>query len=204
MAGLFDAARLVPAEEVARTHGIHFLGKRAFCPFHDDGEHPALSFRNGRFRCFACGETGDSIDLVQLLLGIGNMEAAEHINRHFGLGLTYSPEDDAMRLERRRAAQEKQRRRQAVIDAHGALCWAWRYLRDQDPSCWEDLKPPYLALLKYRAEINMLLDALGSLSDADQYELIIEYQKVVDMIAGIQVVTNGAHKSMLEYHQRGL
>ena len=37
----------------------------AFCPFHDDREHPNLRFTENGFRCLACGEKGSILKLAE-------------------------------------------------------------------------------------------------------------------------------------------
>ncbi|WP_368264452.1 CHC2 zinc finger domain-containing protein, partial [Intestinimonas butyriciproducens] len=50
------------AKDAARYYGLTFDRKGwAVCPFHQD-KHPSMSFRGGRFRCWACNASGDSID----------------------------------------------------------------------------------------------------------------------------------------------
>ena len=54
---------------------------KALCPFHDD-HHASLSFsvRRNTFRCFVCGEHGNTIDLVMRRLGKNFREATEWLN----------------------------------------------------------------------------------------------------------------------------
>ncbi len=52
------------------------------CPFHSDN-HPSLSINinTGRFHCFACGETGTIIKLVQQAYGVERSEAVNVLKR---------------------------------------------------------------------------------------------------------------------------
>ena len=61
------------------------MGK-ALCPFHSD-KHPSLTIKNERYKCWACGASGDMFDFVQNLYGDSFMEAIERINRDLGLGV---------------------------------------------------------------------------------------------------------------------
>ena len=68
--------RNLPIEGVAERLGLQVRRHMALCPFHDD-HHPSLSFSVSRntFRCFVCGESGGTIDLVMKYLGKSFLEA---------------------------------------------------------------------------------------------------------------------------------
>ena len=61
--------RDLPIEGVAERLGLHVVRHKALCPFHDD-HHASLSFRVSKntFRCFVCGASGGTIDLVMRYL----------------------------------------------------------------------------------------------------------------------------------------
>ena len=61
--------RDLPIEGVAERLGLQVKMHKALCPFHDD-HHASLSFSVSRntFRCFVCGESGGTIDLVKGVL----------------------------------------------------------------------------------------------------------------------------------------
>ena len=71
-----DDIRATPIEKVADKIGIRVVRHKALCPFHED-RHPSLHFKNNRFKCFACGASGDVIDLVQRYLNVEFKEAVE-------------------------------------------------------------------------------------------------------------------------------
>ena len=68
--------RDLPIEGVAERLGLEVKMHKALCPFHDD-HHASLSFKVSRntFRCFVCGESGGTIDLVMKVLGKDFKEA---------------------------------------------------------------------------------------------------------------------------------
>ena len=68
--------RELPIEAVAERLGLQVKMHKALCPFHDDS-HPSLSFsvRRNTFRCFVCGASGGTIDLVMKCLNMGFREA---------------------------------------------------------------------------------------------------------------------------------
>lgn len=108
----------VTAEAAARHYGLTFDRKGwAMCPFHQD-KHPSMSFRAGRFRCWACGTSGDSIDFTGRLWELTPLEAVSRLNDDFCLGLL---------IDRRPTPAEQQaaRRRREVAEAHQAF-EAWR------------------------------------------------------------------------------
>lgn len=104
----------VPAQDAARLYGLTFDRKGwAVCPFHKD-KHPSMSFRAGRFRCWACGAGGNSIDFTARLFGLEPLAAVERLNADFNLSLP---------LHRQPTPEDLQaaRRRQEVAEAHRAF-----------------------------------------------------------------------------------
>ena len=75
--------RATPIEEEAKDLGIVVGRHKALYPFHED-RHPSLHFKNNRFKCFACGASGDVIDLVMRYLNIGFKEAVGWIDEGGG------------------------------------------------------------------------------------------------------------------------
>ena len=61
--------RDLPIEGVAERLGLQVTRHKCLCPFHED-HHPSLSFstRRNTYRCFVCGASGGTIDLVMALL----------------------------------------------------------------------------------------------------------------------------------------
>lgn len=96
----------VTAEDTARHFGMEF-DRRGWCrcPFHGD-THASMSFRAGRFRCWACGASGDSIDFTGRLLGLDALGAVERLNSDFMLWLELDKPPDA---ETMRAAQRRRK-----------------------------------------------------------------------------------------------
>ncbi len=60
--------RDLPIEGVAERLGLYVSHHKCLCPFHDD-HHASLSFKNNKFRCWSCGESGDTISLAMKVLG---------------------------------------------------------------------------------------------------------------------------------------
>ena len=77
----------VTAKQVAELYGLKIdRSGRGYCPWHDDGNHPALSFdRNGWCHCFVCHMNGDATDLAAQMLELPKIEAARRIKADFHL-----------------------------------------------------------------------------------------------------------------------
>ena len=70
--------RDLPIEEVAERLGLRVSRHKCLCPFHDD-HHASLSFKVSKntFRCFVCGASGGTIDLVMRYLHLDFLEATK-------------------------------------------------------------------------------------------------------------------------------
>lgn len=68
--------RDLPIEAVAQRLGLEVSHHTALCPFHADN-NPSLRFRarTNSYKCFVCGESGNSIDLVMKMLNKNFKEA---------------------------------------------------------------------------------------------------------------------------------
>ena len=68
--------RDLPIEGVAERLGLRVVRHKSLCPFHDD-HHASLSFsvRRNSYRCFVCGASGGTIDLVMRHLHVDFREA---------------------------------------------------------------------------------------------------------------------------------
>lgn len=99
--------RDLPIEEVAERLGMEVKMHKALCPFHDD-HHASLSFsvRRNTYRCFVCGEHGDTISLVMKSLNKPFGEACRWLSDGNYKPLTSTPSTltsnpfDASRYER--------------------------------------------------------------------------------------------------------
>ena len=70
--------RDLPIEGVAERLGLRVVRHKCLCPFHDD-HHASMSFKVSKnmFRCFVCGASGGTIDLVMRHLHKDFLEAAK-------------------------------------------------------------------------------------------------------------------------------
>jgi DNA primase len=125
--------------EVATSYGIEIgRGNMAKCPFHNSGQerHPSMKLYSERFKCFACGATGDIIELTQKLHNLSTpLDAARLLNNDFCLnlfGLT-----PAERKRAREAIADRERDRQLAKsfdswcdDALHTVRWYLWHLRE--------------------------------------------------------------------------
>ena len=95
-AEILDRLKQLPVEQVAEALGIHVRRHSALCFIHED-HHPSLAFspRYNNWRCYACGERGDVISLVQKKLGLDFLDACRWLAREYGISLGVSGGIDA-------------------------------------------------------------------------------------------------------------
>lgn len=80
----FEEARNVDIYDLIRSLGIEHIRVnnttfyRCVNPLHED-RHPSMSIKNNRFKCFACGLSGSTIDLVKHHLNVNDIVAVNYI-----------------------------------------------------------------------------------------------------------------------------
>jgi DNA primase len=88
MSDLFEKVRTeINIADVLEHYGIRIdRSGKGLCPFHKDST-PSLSIdkSTNRFKCFACGESGSSIDFVAKLRSIEPLEAAKELAGIYGI-----------------------------------------------------------------------------------------------------------------------
>ena len=88
-----DKLRSLPCEGVAQRLGLTVKHHKALCPFHND-HTPSLTFKKNKFKCWSCGESGDSISLVEKVLGKDFLDACRWLADENNIILTeYKPEE---------------------------------------------------------------------------------------------------------------
>ena len=93
--------RDLPIEGVAERLGLRVTRHKALCPFHDD-RHPSLSFRVSKntYRCFVCGASGGTIDLVMRHLHVDFKEACRWLADENNIILEeWKPQPSAISLQ---------------------------------------------------------------------------------------------------------
>jgi hypothetical protein len=69
------------AKDYPIEHLIDIKKGVALCPFHED-HHPSMGIKNNRYRCFACGAKGDTIEFVMKRDGLSFKEALNWLNKY--------------------------------------------------------------------------------------------------------------------------
>lgn len=69
-----EKLRSLPCEGVAQRLGFKIEHHKTLCPFHND-HTPSLTFKKNKFKCWSCGKSGDSINLVREVLGKSFIDA---------------------------------------------------------------------------------------------------------------------------------
>lgn len=118
----FDLARLktIPITAVATELGFRLSARGNGCcqlPGHDDTT-PSFSIRENRFRCFACDQKGDVIQLVMLMHGMNFATACLWLeSRYFGGGARLKYPTSSIKPTDRSSAAPSSSSRSASFDA---------------------------------------------------------------------------------------
>lgn len=178
----------VSAQDAARRYGLTFDRKGwALCPFHSD-KHPSMSFRDGRFRCWACNVSGDSIDFTGRLLGLEPMEAVERLNADFCLSLPLhrkptpaQAQAARRRLEIARAHKEFEDWRKTFISK---LCAAYRvaHIALRDMEDWDKLTERETLAIRMQAQFEYWADTLADGTPKEQAQIYKERGRIAQWI----------------------
>ena len=86
--------RSLNCESVAMRLGFVVKQHKALCCFHED-HSPSLTFKKNKYKCWSCGESGDTISLVQKVLHKDFLDACRWLADENNIILTeYKPEED--------------------------------------------------------------------------------------------------------------
>ena len=137
---LFETVKsAVTVKQAAEYYGCKVnRGDMICCPFHDD-RHPSMKLNRDYFYCFGCGATGDVIDFVSQLRGIGSKEAAILLAQDFAIPY----EDSAGKTNRPRQQNTDEQNYQhmerycsrVLLDYYQLLC---RWKEDYAPQTPEN------------------------------------------------------------------
>ena len=152
------------------------------CPFHDDST-PSMKL-DRRYYCFGCGATGDVIDFVSQLRGIGSKEAAILLAQDFAIPY----EDSAGKTNRPRQQNTDEQNYQhmerycsrVLLDYYQLLC---RWKEDYAPQTPENgYHPRFVEALQKLSLVEYLLDELLGGDIQARASVVIEYGEEVRKI----------------------
>ena len=99
---IFQLVREVPFPDVQQAfNGQKVKRGKIFCPFHDE-KTPSFHIYDDGYKCFGCGEYGDSANFVARLERVSNFEAARLITQKLDL-----PFNRPQTLEEEQSLKEK-------------------------------------------------------------------------------------------------
>ena len=182
---LFETVKsAVTVKQAAEYYGCKVnRGDMICCPFHDD-RHPSMKLNRDYFYCFGCGATGDVIDFVSQLRGIGSKEAAILLAQDFAIPY----EDSAGKTNRPRQQNTDKQNYQhmerycsrVLLDYYRLLC---RWKEDYAPQTPEDgHHPHFVEALQKLSLIAYLLDELLCGDIQARASVVIEYGEEVRKI----------------------
>ena len=173
----------VTTRQAAERYGIRVeRNGMCRCPFHDDST-PSMKL-DRRYYCFGCGATGDVIDFVSQLRGIGSKEAAILLAQDFAIPY----EDSAGKTNRPRQQNTDEQNYQhmerycsrVLLDYYQLLC---RWKEDYAPQTPENgYHPRFVEALQKLSLVEYLLDELLCGAIQARASVVIEYGEEVRKI----------------------
>lgn len=173
----------VTTRQAAKRYGIRVeRNGMCRCPFHDDST-PSMKL-DRRYYCFGCGTTGDVIDFVSQLRGIGSKEAAILLAQDFAIPY----EDSAGKTNRPRQQNTDEQNYQhmerycsrVLLDYDQLLC---RWKEDYAPQTPENgYHPRFVEALQKLSLVEYLLDELLCGDIQARASVAIEYGEEVRKI----------------------
>ena len=151
----------VTTRQAAERYGIRVeRNGMCRCPFHHDNT-PSMKL-DCRYYCFGCGATGDVIDFVSRLRGIGSKEAAILLAQDFAI-LYESSADKPCKPQKQNTEEQNYQHMErycfrVLLDYYRLLC-QWK--EDYAPQTPEDgYHPRFVEALQKISLIEYLLDEL--------------------------------------------
>ena len=181
---IFEAVKQsVTTQQAAERYGIRVeRNGMCRCPFHDDST-PSMKL-DRRYYCFGCGATGDVIDFVSRLRGIGSKEAAISLAQDFAI--PYEGSADKLCKPQNQNTDEQNYQHmerycfRVLLDYYRLLC---RWKDDYAPQTPEDgYDPRFVEALQKLSLVEYLLDELLRGDIQARASVVIEYGEEVRKI----------------------
>ena len=182
---IFEAVKQsVTTRRAAEHYGIHVnRNGMCVCPFHND-KNPSMKV-DRRFYCFGCGATGDVIDFVSRLHGIGSREAALMLAQDFSI--PYEDNRDSrkqpIRPKLRKETEEQKFKRieqhcfRVLSDYYHLLRrWKEEYAPQKPEEAWH---PRFAEALQNISRLEYLMDVLLSGDIQERAALVTDCGKEV-------------------------
>ena len=196
----------VTTRQAAERYGIRVeRNGMCRCPFHDDST-PSMKL-DRRYYCFGCGATGDVIDFVSQLRGIGSKEAAILLAQDFAIPY----EDSAGKTNRPRQQNTDEQNYQhmerycsrVLLDYYQLLC---RWKEDYAPQTPENgYHPRFVEALQKLSLVEYLLDELLCGDIQARASVVIEYgeevRKIEQRMAELAAADEAAAQNADEQHE---
>ena len=173
----------VTTRQAAERYGVRVeRNGMCRCPFHDDST-PSMKL-DRRYYCFGCGATGDVIDFVSRLRGIGSKEAAISLAQDFAIPYEGSADKPCKPQNQNTDEQNYQHMERycfrVLLDYYWLLC---RWKEGYAPQTPEDgYHPRFVEALQKLSLIEYLLDELLCGDMQTRASVVIEYGEEVRKI----------------------
>lgn len=180
---LFEAVKeSVTTRQAAQKYGIK-VGRNgmACCPFHDD-KHPSMKM-DERFYCFGCGASGDVIDFVSRMEGVGAKEAALRLSQEYGIPYGEKVPQGRGLIKRRLETEEQRFRRMEkkcfrILSDYRHLLLKWK-AQEAPKTPEEEWSEHFTEALMRLGVVEYQMDLLLSGDLAERAEFIAEQGKEV-------------------------
>lgn len=204
---IFEAVKQsVTTRQAAERYGIRVeRNGMCRCPFHDDST-PSMKL-DRRYYCFGCGATGDVIDFVSWLRGIGSKEAAILLAQDFTIpheGSTDKPSKPRQQNIDEQNYQHMERYCfRVLLDYYRLLCcWKEGYA----PQTPEDgYHPRFVEALQKLSLVEYLLDKMLGGDMQARASVVIEYgeevRKLEQRMAELAAADEAAVQNADEQHE---
>ena len=181
---IFEAVKQsVTTRQAAERYGIRVeRNGMCRCPFHDDST-PSMKL-DRRYYCFGCGATGDVIDFVSRLHGIGSKETATLLAQDFAIPY----EDGTGKMSKPRQQNTDEQNYQHMERTASVCCWTItgcyaagrRIMPQRTPE--DDYHPRFVEALQKLSLVEYLLDELLCGDIQARASVVIEYGEEVRKI----------------------
>ena len=203
---IFEAVKQsVTTRQAAERYGIRVeRNGMCRCPFHDDST-PSMKL-DRRYYCFGCGATGDVIDFVSWLRGIGSKEAAILLAQDFTIpheGSTDKPSKPRQQNIDEQNYQHMERYCfRVLLDYYRLLC-RWKEDTPQTPE--DGFDPRFVEALQKLSLVEYLLDEMLGGDMQARASVVIEYgeevRKLEQRMAELAAADEAAVQNADEQHE---